>query len=227
MSARYGRKADSWSCGVIMFEMLLGQEKLGDDLPQVFQPKESLDDPNEELDLIFNILPHTLEDIQHFGLNPNRYKDICFEDLFPRSNEQELEMLRGLLSIDPSKRFSALDALKSPYVAENVKYFDPAVFDKSEIPEINQRIENIIKTEDYVRELKASQFRILESFIDSPKGSKGVRRKDADLSKIELEMVQHLKECLNEVLEKWDHSVDRVVVYKMVVVESEEKHARE
>jgi serine/threonine protein kinase len=112
----YDEKADVWSVGCILAELLLGRP--------LFQGKNTL----HQLQLIIDLLgmpePPVLERIR----SERTREFLCecspgtngFDAVFPPEGNDEIEIdcIRALLTLDPNARLSAKQALQHPYFKE-------------------------------------------------------------------------------------------------------------
>lgn len=110
----YDSKIDVWSVGCIMGE-LLGRKPLfpGDDyIKQMNLIFDVLGTPVEK-DYPFISNVKALEYIKNLKKRPK----VPFKRLFPKADEEALDLLDGLLSFNPANRLSVDQALKHPYFA--------------------------------------------------------------------------------------------------------------
>jgi mitogen-activated protein kinase 1/3 len=91
-------------------------------------------------------------------------KKIPFRALFPKSNDQALDLLEKLLAFNPAKRISVEDALRHPYLEP---YHDPE--DEPTAPPIPEGFFDFDKNKDSLsKEQLKCEFWIYSCFILSP-----------------------------------------------------------
>lgn len=113
-SNKYTKGADMWSMGCILAELLLGKPVFPgtSTLNQLDRVMEVTGRPNQEdVDSIQSPLAQTMLE----SLPPTKPKKM--RDMFPTASEEALDLLKNLLVFNPTKRLTADQALKHPYVA--------------------------------------------------------------------------------------------------------------
>ena len=121
----YSTHIDVWSIGCILGELLLmeplfpGRSET-DELNKIFK---LLGTPSERVWSGFNNLPGAKVKFVDYPVSSLR-------DKFPERmlSEAGLTLLKELLTYDPKKRISCMDALKSSYFTENPQPIDPSMF---------------------------------------------------------------------------------------------------
>lgn len=116
---RYDRELDIWSVGCILAEMLSNQA--------LFPGRNYVDQLNLILNTVGSPSPEDLAAIPN--AKSRRYVEslghkprVSFQEKYPRASPDAIDLLDNLLEFNPSKRCSAEEALKHPFLAE---YHDP------------------------------------------------------------------------------------------------------
>eukprot|EP00200_Dunaliella_tertiolecta_P003188 CAMPEP_0202345030 /NCGR_PEP_ID=MMETSP1126-20121109/4445_1 /ASSEMBLY_ACC=CAM_ASM_000457 /TAXON_ID=3047 /ORGANISM="Dunaliella tertiolecta, Strain CCMP1320" /LENGTH=591 /DNA_ID=CAMNT_0048936279 /DNA_START=174 /DNA_END=1949 /DNA_ORIENTATION=- len=132
---RYGPEVDMWSVGSIFAELLVGKP--------IFPGKEEID----QLDKIFQIMgtptPETWPGVEKLPLWANiakgRYGDVRLRkwvrDMTARTGQQPvkesaIQLMEKMLTLDPSKRCTALEAFQDPWFWNS----DPDPCDPKDLP---------------------------------------------------------------------------------------------
>ena len=106
----YSLGVDLWSTGCIFAEMV--QRKplfMGDsEIDQIFKIFKVLGSPNE------NNWPDALK-LNDFKSTFPKFRGMNMSEHTPLLNELEIDLLSGLVALDPNRRISALAALQHPY----------------------------------------------------------------------------------------------------------------
>lgn len=112
VSTQYTQAVDLWSAGCIMGELICSQPLFqGDcDIDQLDKIFQKLGSPSQEE---WQVL-HVSKDLQY---NPNYQKGQLFAKMpqLKRISQDGQELLLNLLAYDPSKRYTAKQALQSPF----------------------------------------------------------------------------------------------------------------
>uniref|UniRef100_A0A3Q3L9Q7 mitogen-activated protein kinase n=1 Tax=Mastacembelus armatus TaxID=205130 RepID=A0A3Q3L9Q7_9TELE len=115
----YSQTVDIWSAACILAEMITGHV--------LFPGNDSIDQLKKILNLTGT--PHSSlvqkmqsKDAQSYvrGLPPQKKKN--FKEVFPSMDENALNLLEGMLLLDPERRLTAKQGLAHPFLAE---YHDP------------------------------------------------------------------------------------------------------
>lgn len=113
-SNKYTKGVDMWSLGCILAELLLGKPIFPgtSTLNQLDRVMEITGRPTaDDIEAINSPLASTmLESLP--ATKPKRLRD-----LFPACSDDALDLLKNLMHFNPSKRLTADQALKHPYVA--------------------------------------------------------------------------------------------------------------
>ena len=114
---RYGFAVDMWSIGCIVMELFRRK------------PLFAADTEAEMLDRIFHVCgtptPATWPGYTALlgrGAKPSKVHEACLDRVFSQAGVpyQAQRLLKGLLSLDPEKRPSASEALKSPFFTDSL-----------------------------------------------------------------------------------------------------------
>lgn len=114
-SNKYTKGVDMWSMGCILGELLIGKPVFPgtSTLNQIDRVLEVIGRPSQEdIDSIDCPLAQTMLE----SLPPTKAKK--FRDVFPNASDDALDLLRQMLQFNPSRRPTAEQALKHPYVAQ-------------------------------------------------------------------------------------------------------------
>ena len=104
-----------WNVGSILAELILGKPCFPgtSTMSQLDKIMEITGRPtSEDLEAINSPLAQTMID----ALPPSKTKKL--KDMFPTASNDELDLLHNLLQFNPSKRFTAEQALQHPYLAQ-------------------------------------------------------------------------------------------------------------
>ncbi|CAD8180023.1 unnamed protein product [Paramecium pentaurelia] len=112
-STQYTKAVDMWSVGCILGEMINGKP--------IFPGSSTLNQIERVLEVIGRPTTSELESVQaplasQIVNNIPKGQRIGFTNYFPKANPQALDLIRKLLSFNPSQRISVEEALKHPYV---------------------------------------------------------------------------------------------------------------
>ncbi|KAJ9073214.1 TFIIH complex serine/threonine-protein kinase subunit kin28 [Entomophthora muscae] len=130
----YSEGVDMWAVGCIFAELMLRTPFLaGDnDLHQIETTFKAMGTPNEQIWPGMKKLPHFLE-FTVFPKTPLRA-------LFTAASSEALDLLEKMLIYDPTKRISALDALRHKYFSESPHPTSPEKLPKpTPIPKAEDR----------------------------------------------------------------------------------------
>lgn len=117
---KYDSKVDMWSVGCIMAELLTGQVlfKGTDHIDQLHRIMQLLGKPDAKL------LQKITADARRYVESINEvYIKRKLSEYFVGANPQAVDFLEHVLTMDPTDRYSAIEALTHPYVA---KFSDPS-----------------------------------------------------------------------------------------------------
>lgn len=114
-SSKYSKAVDMWSVGCILAELLVGKP--------VFQGKSSLNQIEKVLELIGKPSTQDIESIEspHAETILNSLamtKKKSFRQFFPDATDDAMDLLKKLLTFNPSSRITVEEALKHKYVAQ-------------------------------------------------------------------------------------------------------------
>lgn len=106
----YSLGVDLWSTGCIFAEMVQRRPLfMGDsEIDQIFKIFKVLGTPNE------NNWPDALK-LNDFKSTFPKFRGMAMTEHTPTLNELEVDLLSGLVALDPNRRISALAALQHPY----------------------------------------------------------------------------------------------------------------
>ncbi|CAK87643.1 unnamed protein product (macronuclear) [Paramecium tetraurelia] len=112
-STQYTKAVDMWSVGCILGEMINGKP--------IFPGSSTLNQIERVLEVIGRPTTSELESVQapmasQIVNNIPKGQRIGFTNYFPKATPQALDLIRRLLSFNPSQRISVEEALKHPYV---------------------------------------------------------------------------------------------------------------
>lgn len=110
----YSKAIDLWSVGCIFGELLGGKtmfkgQHYVDQIKKIFEILGTPKDPS----LMTLCSPRVLKFIQSWP----KYDKVPLKKLFPHANQLGLDLMEKLLEFDPTKRITAEEALKHPYLA--------------------------------------------------------------------------------------------------------------
>jgi serine/threonine protein kinase len=114
----YTAKVDVWSMGCIFAELMLGCPLFPgrDTVHQLTLISDLLGKPSDEM---INSIPNPKAQAFLNAL-PDQHEGVNFATRFPNAEPAALDLLRGLLELDPDARMSTREALKHPYFAGNL-----------------------------------------------------------------------------------------------------------
>mmetsp|Transcript_28012 Transcript_28012/g.71404 ORF Transcript_28012/g.71404 Transcript_28012/m.71404 type:complete len:545 (-) Transcript_28012:1250-2884(-) len=127
---RYSQAVDIWSIGCIFAEVLLGKP--------LFPGRDAVGQLQLITDLVGKPTPRVIERISNQKarafLAALPHKNPRFEAKFPHVDRAALELLKKLLSFDPSERPTAAEALADPYFAglPNATAQEPATISRQQ-----------------------------------------------------------------------------------------------
>ncbi|CAD8084140.1 unnamed protein product [Paramecium sonneborni] len=112
-STQYTKAVDMWSVGCILGEMINGKP--------IFPGSSTLNQIERVLEVIGRPTTSELESVQaplasQIVNNIPKGQRIGFTNYFPKATPQALDLIRKLLSFNPSQRITVEEALKHPYV---------------------------------------------------------------------------------------------------------------
>lgn len=115
----YGFPIDMWAVGCVFFEMISGY------------PMFTVHEENELLVLIFSLFgtPSVgdwpeLKNSKKFRIETfKNYPGKSLENLVPNLCDDGLDLLNSMLTLNPSQRISAKDALNHPYIMSFVEKY--------------------------------------------------------------------------------------------------------
>ncbi|EZG88398.1 putative serine/threonine-protein kinase/mitogen-activated protein kinase [Gregarina niphandrodes] len=114
-STKYTKGVDMWSLGCILGELMLGKP--------LFPGSSTLNQLERIIQLIGRPTPEDCQSVkspyvEHLldNININKYQS--FNDLFHQANPYGIDLLKKLLRFNPSKRITAAEALRHPYVKQ-------------------------------------------------------------------------------------------------------------
>uniref|UniRef100_A0A3Q1H7G8 mitogen-activated protein kinase n=1 Tax=Anabas testudineus TaxID=64144 RepID=A0A3Q1H7G8_ANATE len=115
----YSQTVDVWSAACILAEMITGQV--------LFPGHDSIDQLKKILNMTGTPNPSLVQKMQSKdaqvyvqGLPPQKKKN--FREVFPSMDKNAVNLLEGMLLLDPEKRLTAKQGLSHPFLAE---YHDP------------------------------------------------------------------------------------------------------
>ncbi len=122
----YTTKVDSWSVGCIMAEMLLGKPLFAGDseIGQIFKIFQIMGTPNEESWTGVSKLPD-------FKPTFPQWKPLVFSSIIPNLDQDGIDLLSKLLTMDPYQRISVREALEHVslfYFSTIILFFQISLF---------------------------------------------------------------------------------------------------
>lgn len=140
----YTTAIDVWSIGCIFAELMLGKP--------LFKGKDYVDQLNKILEVLGTPDDETIGRIgsskaQAYIRSLPRKKTVPFSKVLPLADHQAVDLLTKMLSFDPARRITVIEALEHPYLAT---YHD--VSDEPECPETFERwrmLESLETLEQY------------------------------------------------------------------------------
>ncbi|EGR28155.1 mitogen-activated protein kinase 2, putative [Ichthyophthirius multifiliis] len=114
-STKYTKSVDMWSVGCILGELIIGKSIFPgvSTLNQIERVLELTGKPSiQDIDSIESSLAHNILN----SINVQRKKN--FNQFFQGATEEELDLLKKLLTFNPKQRYTAQQALEHKYVAE-------------------------------------------------------------------------------------------------------------
>jgi len=115
-SQKYTKGVDMWSLGCILGELLLGKP--------IFPGTSTLNQLDRIMDLTGRPSSDDIDSIQSslagtmLEALPSLKPPKSLRDIFPMASDEALDLLKNLLQFNPSKRLTAEQAMKHPYVAQ-------------------------------------------------------------------------------------------------------------
>jgi mitogen-activated protein kinase 15 len=114
-SCQYSKAVDIWSVGCILGELLLGKA--------IFPGKSTINQVELIIQLMGKPSPQDLESINaatDYSIieSMNAKKKYSFSQFFQNASKEALDFLKRTLVFDPTKRLTAEQALKHPYVKQ-------------------------------------------------------------------------------------------------------------
>jgi mitogen-activated protein kinase 15 len=155
-SNSYTKAVDLWSIGCILGE-LLGHKPMfpgSSTMNQIDKILEVLGSPTkEDLDSIeSDYAAQMMENL------PEHSRKNGLDDLYPNADDDAMDLLKKLLSFNPSKRITVEDALEHPYVTQFHNPAEEIIFDKTIVIPINDNKKMSVAT--YREELYTSIIKV-------------------------------------------------------------------